>query len=150
MGATARPGAGRRGGTFAAIWRVVARIPPGRVATYGQIARMAGFPGAARMVGWALGALPDETDAAGHDIPWHRVINAAGRVSPRGPAGDACRRQIARLRREGIRAGPRGTIDLERYGWDGRVDSKRAAGAAVRSRRGSPAARANCSSHRRA
>jgi len=146
----ARRGVARTGATFAAIWNVVARIPRGRVATYGQVARMAGFAGAARMVGWALGALPDETDGAGRDIPWHRVINAAGRVSPRGPAGEACRRQLARLRREGIRPGPGGAIDLERYVWDGRGDSKSAGRPAARARRGSPAARPNCSSHRRA
>jgi len=152
MGAAATSKGGNlKGGTFAAIWRVVARIPRGRVATYGQVARMAGFPGAARMVGWALGALPDEDDGAGRAIPWHRVINAAGRVSPRGPARDACRRQIVRLRREGIRPGRNGAIDLERYGWDGRVDSTRPGRSIVAGPRlGSPAARPNCSSHRRA
>jgi len=77
MAVAARAGAGRTGGTFTTIYRVVARIPRGRVATYGQIARMAGFPGAARMVGWALGALPEERGAP-DDVPWHRVINAAG------------------------------------------------------------------------
>jgi len=148
--AASRTGAARTGGTFAAIWKVVARIPRGRVATYGQVARMAGYPGAARMVGWALGALPDERDGAGRDVPWHRVINAAGRVSPRGPAGAACRRQIARLRREGIRPGRGGAIDIELYGWDGRADSTRPVSPTARSRRGSPGARPNCSSHRRA
>src|SRR6185503_9990879 len=109
-------------GTFAAIWRVVLRIPRGRVATYGQVARMAGYPGAARMAGWALGALPSGHRIEGREVPWHRVINAAGRTSAR--AGDAtgeCRRQIERLGREGVLPGPSGAIDLERYGWDGRT-----------------------------
>jgi methylated-DNA-protein-cysteine methyltransferase-like protein len=115
----------RRQGAFAGIWSVVARIPPGRVATYGQIARMAGLPGAARTVGWALGALPADRAPGGRDGPWHRVINATGRVSARGPGDDACRRQLARLRREGVRPAADGVIDLERFGWDGRAGSGR-------------------------
>lgn len=143
----------RARGTFAAIWRVVRRIPRGRVATYGQVARMAGYPGAARMAGWALGALPSGHRIEGREVPWHRVINAAGRTSPR--AGDAtgeCRRQIERLGREGVVPGPGGVIDLERYGWDGRTA---AAGASVRDRRpaavagGIPPRRSNCSSQSR-
>jgi len=58
------------------IYRVVRHIPKGRVATYGVVARLAGRPGAARTVGWALSALPDEGD-----VPWWRVVNAAGRIS---------------------------------------------------------------------
>lgn len=98
-----------RTGTFARILAVVARIPRGRVATYGQVARLAGMPGAARAVGWALAALPDDT------LPWHRVINAQGGISPR----DGGERQGLRLRREGVRPGKSGRYDLVRYGWDG-------------------------------
>src|SRR5438132_13236024 len=58
---------------FSRILRVVARIPRGRVATYGQVARLAGLPNHARHVGWALHGLP-----AGTPVPWHRVINARG------------------------------------------------------------------------
>jgi methylated-DNA-protein-cysteine methyltransferase-like protein len=123
---------------FVAIWRVVARIPPGRVATYGQVARMAGYPGAARTVGWALGALPGDRTPGTDGVPWHRVINAAGRVSARGPLGDECRRQVARLRREGVRPGRDGAIDLERYGWDGRAASKKPGARAQRPGRGAP------------
>ncbi len=61
-----------------AIYRVVARIPRGRVATYGQVATLAGYPGRARQVGYALAGMPEELD-----LPWHRVINAHGRISPR-------------------------------------------------------------------
>ena len=61
-----------------AIYRVVARIPRGRVATYGQVATLAGYPGRARQVGYALAGMPEELD-----LPWHRVINAQGRISPR-------------------------------------------------------------------
>jgi len=58
------------------IWRTVSEIPPGRVATYGQIARLAGLGRHARMVGYALHATPREKE-----IPWHRVINAQGKIS---------------------------------------------------------------------
>jgi methylated-DNA-protein-cysteine methyltransferase-like protein len=145
-------------GAYDAIWRVVARIPRGRVATYGQVARMAGYPGAARFAGWALAALPEGLRLQGCTIPWHRVINAQGRTSPR--AGDSdgeCRRQLSRLAREGVRPGEDGAIDRERYGWDGRASSARpsAPGRAPASGRapvaaGRPARRSNWSSHRRA
>ena len=61
-----------------AIYRVVARIPRGQVATYGQVATLAGYPGRARQVGYALAGMPEELD-----MPWHRVINAQGKISPR-------------------------------------------------------------------
>ena len=60
------------------IYQTVQQIPYGKVATYGQIARLAGFPGYARQVGYALHATP-----AGIEIPWHRVINAKGEISLR-------------------------------------------------------------------
>ena len=60
------------------IYDVVRRIPIGKVATYGQIATLAGYPGQARQVGYALNTLPEDLD-----IPWQRVINAKGQISPR-------------------------------------------------------------------
>lgn len=79
---------------FRRIWAVVAAIPPGSVASYGEVAARAGMPRGARLVGRALAQCP----AA---VPWHRVVNAAGRISL--PAGSAARReQERRLRREGI------------------------------------------------
>lgn len=93
------------------IWRVVAAIPQGRVATYGQVAQKAGLPGAARRVGHALSGLPHNTL-----IPWHRVVNAQGRISlPEGSKSHATQRN--RLAREGIPFSPTGTINLHRYGW---------------------------------
>ena len=78
------------------IWQVVSMIPPGRVATYGDVARQAGLAGAARRVGRALRGLPDDTR-----IPWHRVVNASGRISlPAGSRGQLIQRQ--RLEQEGI------------------------------------------------
>jgi methylated-DNA-protein-cysteine methyltransferase-like protein len=114
---------------FRAMWRVVARIPRGRVATYGQIARMAGFPGGARTAGWALRALPDGLRITGRRVPWHRVINARGGVSPRSGEGHpdpGAARQILLLRRDGIPVGPDGTIDLGTRRWDGGSSRRRA------------------------
>jgi len=94
------------------IYRVVSRIPRGRVATYGQVAELAGLPHGAREVGWALAALFDDPTA----VPWQRVINARGQVSPRrSSAGDL--EQRVRLEAEGVRFDARGKVDLERYAW---------------------------------
>ena len=95
------------------VYAVVQRIPPGKVATYGQIARLLGRPRGAREVGWALRDLPDD-----RDVPWQRVINAQGRVSfPPGSQGAA--EQQAMLEAEGIVFRPDGSIDLKAYGWEG-------------------------------
>ncbi len=102
-------------GTYARVYAVVRRIPRGRVATYAQVAELAGIPGHARQVGYALHSLPE-----GEAVPWHRVINAAGRVSPRSdPGWDDVQRQL--LEREGVAFGPRGETDLERYRWKPRA-----------------------------
>jgi len=105
--------------TFSRIWSVVARIPRGKVATYGQGARMAGLGGAARTAGWAMQALPDGLRIEGQAVPWHRVINAAGLISLRGgdSEGLAVLRQAARLRRDGVPVTGKGRVDLERYRW---------------------------------
>jgi methylated-DNA-protein-cysteine methyltransferase related protein len=105
--------------TFENIWRVVAKVPRGRVATYGQIARMAGLFNGARTVGWALRALPDGRRIGGRPIPWHRVVNAQGTISLRGRDGGEADRQGRALRSEGIRFAPGGRIELGRYLWRG-------------------------------
>src|SRR3989454_8064254 len=87
---------------FEKIWRVVARVPRGRVATYGQIARMAGLLNGARTVGWAMRALSEDRRIGGRRVPWHRVINAQGAISLRGGEdGGGGPRQAAALRRGG-------------------------------------------------
>ena len=93
------------------IYRIVRHIPRGRVATYGLVARLAGQPGAARTVGWALSALPEDSD-----VPWWRVINAAGRISLAADDHSAVF-QRALLLREGVRFAPGGAVNLSRYGW---------------------------------
>lgn len=115
-----RPPDARADTTFLRVWRLVLRVPRGRVATYGQIARMAGMPRGARIVGWAMRAVPDDASVLGRRVPWHRVINAEGGISPRGGAlGDEVRRQAAALRLEGVAVSRSGRIDLGRYLWRG-------------------------------
>ncbi len=94
-----------------AFWKVVARVPIGRVATYGQVAALAGLPGEARQVGYALAALPESTD-----IPWQRVVNARGEISLRHDFDGAPRQRLLLLD-EGIVFDERGRIDLSRFGW---------------------------------
>jgi methylated-DNA-protein-cysteine methyltransferase-like protein len=102
-----KPGAG----SYERIYAVVRRIPPGRVATYGQVAALAGLAGRARQVGYALHALPE-----GHAVPWHRVINARGEVSPRAePGWEGYQRHL--LEEEDVDFDLAGRTDLERFGW---------------------------------
>ena len=98
--------------TYQRFYDVVRTIPRGRVTSYGVVARMAGLPGHARQVGYALAALPDE-----HDIPWHRVVNVRGEISPR--RGGRAYEQIQRilLEDEGIVFTARGRVDLTVVGW---------------------------------
>jgi methylated-DNA-protein-cysteine methyltransferase related protein len=97
---------------FDRVYDVVRRIPRGRVATYGQVAALAGLPGRARFVGYALAALPD-----GSAVAWQRVVNAQGRVSPRNEGPDGALLQRVMLRREGVRFGRTGVIPLAVFRW---------------------------------
>ncbi len=93
------------------IYSTVRKIPRGRVATYGQIAALAGMPGHARQVGYALNALPADSR-----VPWHRVINERGTVSPRAvPVYEEVQKRL--LQQEGIELGVNDRIPLERYRW---------------------------------
>ena len=94
------------------IYATVRQIPKGRVATYGQVAELAGLPRHARLVGYAMYALPERTT-----VPWHRVINAQGKISLRDDNGAAASRQQQRLQREGVRFNTNGVIDLKIYRW---------------------------------
>ncbi|MBV9879652.1 MAG: MGMT family protein [Gemmatirosa sp.] len=99
-------------GSWSRIYRVVRRIPAGRVATYGHVAAVAGLPRQARLVGYALAGVAD-----GSGVPWHRVINAQGRISARRDGPGASVLQRLRLEEEGVGFDTRGRVDLERYGW---------------------------------
>ncbi len=101
----------REDAVYERIYAQVRRIPKGKVATYGQIARIVGRC-TARMVGYAMAALRGRTD-----VPWQRVINFQGGISPRA-CGDGSVRQRKLLEREGIRFNSRGRLDLKKYRWD--------------------------------
>lgn len=97
------------------VWSTVASIPPGQVATYGQIADLAGLGRAARQVGRALRNAPQNTA-----VPWHRVINASGRIAlPKDSAGYVEQRR--RLMAEGVVVN-RGRVDLAKYRWQPGLD----------------------------
>jgi methylated-DNA-protein-cysteine methyltransferase-like protein len=90
----------------------VSRIPRGRVATYGQVALLAGFPSHARLAGYALHALPDRSP-----VPWHRVVNAKGEVSPRRDGSEHHLLQRLMLEREKVRFDRNGRLDLAALRW---------------------------------
>jgi methylated-DNA-protein-cysteine methyltransferase-like protein len=97
--------------TYSRIYAVVARIPRGRVVNYGQVAELAGLKGAARQVGYALAALK-----SGTDLPWHRVVNAAGGISVRAQAGSKPLQRVM-LESEGVEFDKAGRVLMERFRW---------------------------------
>lgn len=99
-------------GSHNRIRAVVRRIPAGRVSTYGDVAVLAGMPGQARLVGYALHALPQHTT-----VPWHRVINARGRISlgRAVPGGELVQQRL--LEGEGVEFAADGRVDLKRFRW---------------------------------
>lgn len=110
----------RRAVFYAWVWEIVRQIPPGRVATYGQIASLIPPPAGmsapdynawgARWVGGAMAACPE-------DVPWQRVINSHGKISLR--KGPGSQKQRSLLEAEGISFDEGGRIDLARFGWEG-------------------------------
>jgi methylated-DNA-protein-cysteine methyltransferase-like protein len=125
---------------YRSIYAVVRRIPRGQVATYGQVAELAGIPGGARVAGAAL-----KVCKPGDALPWQRVIGKAGKIRGRiaihNPVGAAIQRQL--LEREGIDIGDSGLIALDVYGWLPADATPRATRRGARSeapdRRGGPA-----------
>ena len=113
------------------IYQVVRKIPRGAVATYGQVAELAGIPGGARVAGAAM-----KTSSPADQLPWQRVIGKAGklrgRIAIHDPVGAAVQRQL--LNREGVEVGDSGLVALDRYGW-------LPAGATGRERRRGPSPR---------
>lgn len=95
---------------FDDVYALVGKVPPGKVVTFGQIARMAGAPRSARAVGYAMNNLPYESR-----VPWWRVINASGAISFREGPGPELQR--AMLEEEGIAFDLYGHTDLNRFGW---------------------------------
>jgi len=111
--------------TYRRIYDVVRRIPRGRVATYGQVAALAGLPRQARLVGYAMHAMPNGTA-----LPWHRVINAQGRVSARSGGSGGSVTQRVLLEGEGVRFDAAGRVSLARQGWQPNKRGQRAPHAA--------------------
>ena len=97
------------------IWDTVCEIPQGRVASYGQVAEIAGIPRGARQVGYALRHLPQ-----GHDVPWHRVITASGRIAF-DKGSQAYNEQRDRLIREAVPV-VFGRVNMREYRWDPDLD----------------------------
>lgn len=102
------------------VWEIARQIPPGKVASYGQIAALIPCPAGldeqqyatfrARWAGQAMAACPA-------DVPWQRVINAQGKISPRGGEGVPLQRRL--LEQEGVHFDARERVDLKTYGWSG-------------------------------
>ncbi len=107
-GAKAAHGAAKQGSPFERVWRIVRRIPRGRVATYGQISALVEKRLTPVGVGWAVRAAPEGS------IPWQRVVNARGGISTDGEHPGL---QRSMLEAEGVRFGPDGCVELERHGW---------------------------------
>lgn len=91
------------------IFAVIHQIPHGKVTSYGEIAKLAGYPGYARHVGKALGNLPE-----GSKLPWHRVVNSQGQISLK---GEDLQRQRRQLLAEGIEVSDSGRISLKKHKW---------------------------------
>ena len=96
---------------FNQIYEQCKKIPKGRVATYGQIATLIGYPKCARQVGWALSAVSEE-----QDMPWHRVVNRFGGLY-KGPIPGEAELQKQLLEEEGVYVRTDYTVDLDEYIW---------------------------------
>jgi methylated-DNA-protein-cysteine methyltransferase-like protein len=106
-----KPATEMRTNFYQQVYALVRQVPAGTVVTYGQVAALLGSPRAARAVGYALRYLP-----AGSDVPWHRVINHRGGISPRFPAESPLLQRLL-LEAEGITFDAADCVDLSRYRW---------------------------------
>lgn len=99
-------------GFFNAVYEIVKQIPLGKVATYGQIARLAGNPRMSRQVGWALHVNPEP-----YVIPCHRVVNREGRISPAFAfGGENVQKEL--LEKEGVKFVDDNNVDIDKYLWE--------------------------------
>jgi len=105
----------RPSGSFRRVWNVVEAIPEGNVASYGQVAKLAGLNGGARRVGGALAKAPDRGS-----LPWHRILKADGKIAL--PVGSAGRKeQVRRLEDEGVVV-VKGRVDMKKFQWQPDMD----------------------------
>lgn len=119
---SSRPGMEKYERVFEQIYKLVLRIPAGRVMTYGQIARLLDDRYSPRLVGWAMHATPQD----GRDIPWHRVINSRGATSTGKIILHEPDLQRLLLESEGILFNDKGCCDLSLYQWSPPKRAKRA------------------------
>ena len=129
--AAARPGMEKYGRVFEQIYRLVLRIPRGRVMTYGQIARLLDDRYSPRLVGWAMHATPPD----GREIPWHRVINSRGATSTGKIILHEPDLQRLLLESEGVVFAENGRCDLGVYQWSPPAKPKRVSTKSDRSAR---------------
>jgi methylated-DNA-protein-cysteine methyltransferase related protein len=117
---------------YSRIYKVVRKIPKGTVATYGQVAELAGIPGGARVAGAAM-----KTSSPADQLPWQRVIGKAGklrgRIAIHDPVGAAIQRNL--LEQEGVLVGDTGLVALDEFGWLPGARRKRSRAPARRARR---------------
>jgi methylated-DNA-protein-cysteine methyltransferase-like protein len=99
--------------SYSRIYAAVRKVPRGRVTTYGAIARLAGLPRQARLVGYALHAI-----GSASNLPWHRVINAQGRLSLVRDGKSSGITQRILLEREGVRVAGGARVSLKQFGWE--------------------------------
>ena len=97
------------------IWETIAEIPRGNVASYGQIAEIAGIPRGARQVGYALRHLPED-----YDVPWHRVLQVSGRIAFQ-KGSRSYKEQSKRLQTEDVTV-ISGKVDMKKYRWQPDLD----------------------------
>ena len=123
------PQSDEAGEWFTAVYEAVQQIPYGKCTSYGHIALLLGYPKRARQIGICLKHLPgyidnepDKFEYHSRNVPWQRVVNSKGGISPRGDGGLAANRQVERLRSEGVeveegRGASESTVDFSRFGW---------------------------------
>lgn len=106
---------------FAEVWDIVRQIPRGKIASYGQIAKLLPLPDGVDVATFVeFGALwvSNAVAASPNDVPWQRVVNSKGEITERDEV--AARRQRLMLQDEGVPFNPRGRIDMKKYGWSGK------------------------------
>ncbi|PJZ61151.1 MGMT family protein [Leptospira adleri] len=107
---------------FKEVYKLVKKVPKGKVTSYGRIAALLGKPRAARAVGYALNALSKTQEQT---VPWQRVINSQGKISFRGDTGRSIL-QRKMLENEGIKFSASETVDLDVYGWPNPIQNSSA------------------------
>lgn len=99
------------------VIQITKAIPHGKVASYGQVALLAGIPKAARQVGWTLSSLENTAEKSKYELPWWRVVNNQGRISIKGSKFHGAPMQKQLLEKEGLKISKDLTFNIEKYRW---------------------------------